>query len=321
MTFHSLYHEVSHPQMVFRVGRICFVQKFFVNSRNNYLLRNASLKSQYIPHRRTIVTNVDWETVGSKKDTSFRKKVVLSLLVLMPAISFSLGFWQIKRLKWKTDLIAEYENRLALPPLILPANLNNEAAMEMQYRRVLAKGRFLHEKEILVGPRTYEGEIGYAVITPFQRENGSRILVNRGWIRKSMANQTKRNPNGLPKETVVIEGLIKKPAGRNYFTPDNDPLKGIYFYVDIPQIAETSQSEPMIIEEIFDPNESFMSWEEFAMEGIPIGRLPRLDIRNNHAQYIATWFGVGIASSIMFILLFRRPTSDKTRKVKQLSKF
>jgi surfeit locus 1 family protein len=44
---------------------------------------------------------------------------------------------------------------------------------ELEYRRFYARGTFLHDQEILMGPRTRgEGSIGYFVITPFRRDNG-----------------------------------------------------------------------------------------------------------------------------------------------------
>ncbi|KAK9464572.1 SURF1 family-domain-containing protein [Lipomyces arxii] len=271
--------------------------------------------------KRTIISTTDWEAVKTKPKFQIRRVTVMSLMLLMPIISFGLGYWQIKRLKWKTDLIAEYENRLILPPLILPPEVNPEVAATMQYRRVIAKGKFLHDKEILVGPRLYEGENGYNVITPLQRENGTTILVNRGWIRKDMADRRKRNPKALPTEATYVEGLIKLPANRNYFTPDNEPEKGLFFFVDVPEFAKMTGSQPVIIEELdtqYTEADTFSTWEVLAMAGIPIGRPPRIDLKNNHAQYIATWFGVCLATSIMFVIMWRAPKTEKANKLKHL---
>ncbi|KAK9366077.1 SURF1 family-domain-containing protein [Lipomyces kononenkoae] len=268
------------------------------------------------------ISHIDWETVKpSKAKWNVRRVVVLSLMFLMPVASFGLGVWQIKRLKWKTDLIAEYENRLILPPLVLPPQVNPEAAANLQYRRVLTKGKFRHDQEVLVGPRVYEGESGYISITPFEREGGSTILVNRGWIRKDMANQRKRLSKALPTDEVFVEGLIKLPAKRNYFTPDNEPGRGLFYFVDVPAFAEMTSAQPVIIEELatkYIEPDVFVSWEVLANAGIPIGRLPKIDLKNNHAQYIATWFGVCIATSIMFVVMARTPKSTTAQKMKHL---
>ncbi|KAK9458943.1 SURF1 family-domain-containing protein, partial [Lipomyces oligophaga] len=260
---------------------------------------------------------VDWEKVQVKKERSFRSSFALSLLILMPVISFGLGVWQVKRLKWKTDLIAEYENRLVLSPLELPLQLDPEIAASMQYRRVVTKGKFRHDKEILVGPRLYEGEGGYHIITPLERENGTTLLINRGWIPTEMADQRKRSAEALPTGTVVVEGLIKSPANRNYFTPDNIPERGEYFWVDVPTFAKMTGAQPFVIEELQTElaSDIFSSWELLASAGVPIGRLPRIDLRNNHIHYIITWFGLCIATSIMLVLLLRQP-STRNMKLK-----
>jgi surfeit locus 1 family protein len=50
-------------------------------------------------------------------------KPTMVLLGIMPIFTFTLGTWQLKRLKWKIDLIDELEEKLQLPPLSLPPNI------------------------------------------------------------------------------------------------------------------------------------------------------------------------------------------------------
>ncbi|KAK9450997.1 SURF1 family-domain-containing protein [Limtongia smithiae] len=271
--------------------------------------------------RQKIDMTTDWEAMKSKEKPTMRRVTILSLLLLMPIISFGLGAWQVKRLKWKTDLIAEYENRLILPPMLLPKEVNPDAAASLQYRRVIAKGRFRYDQEILVGPRTNDGETGYAVITPFENENGSKILVNRGWIKKDMADQHKRAPEALPEGIVYIEGLIKTPPGPNYFTPANEPNRGLFYFIDVQEFARMTDSLPIMVEELgtkYAESDSFISWEVLIDAGIPLGRLPKVDLRNNHSQYIVTWIGLGIATTVMFIIMLRAPKTDKAKKLKHI---
>lgn len=102
----------------------------------------------------------------------------------------------------------------------------------------------------------YEGEEGYIVITPLQRstaEPGSSgsentVLINRGWISKKLKDQKDR-PEGLPQGEVVVEGLIRDPVKKNYFTPDNRPDKGEFYFPDIEQMAQLTGSQPVLIEE------------------------------------------------------------------------
>ena len=101
---------------------------------------------------------------------------------------------------------------------------------------------------MLIGPRLYEGEDGFMVVTPLERGNGeSTVLVNRGWIPKKLANQKDR-PEGLPKGEVMIEGLLREPWQKNTFTPANDPKAGKFYFPDIEQMAELTGAQPIWIE-------------------------------------------------------------------------
>ena len=48
---------------------------------------------------------------------------MLMLLVAMPITAFSLGTWQVYRLKWKEELIKRYTDNLREPEIILPSQL------------------------------------------------------------------------------------------------------------------------------------------------------------------------------------------------------
>lgn len=80
---------------------------------------------------------------------------------------------------------------------------------EYEYRKVYAKGHYRHDEEILLGPRTRgDGNAGYFVITPFERDNGTTILVKRGWISPDKKDQ-KLRPESLETGEVEVIGLIR----------------------------------------------------------------------------------------------------------------
>lgn len=47
----------------------------------------------------------------------------MMLIGVMPVFTFALGTWQLKRLKWKINLIDELEEKLQLQPLSLPPHI------------------------------------------------------------------------------------------------------------------------------------------------------------------------------------------------------
>lgn len=180
---------------------------------------------------------------------------------------------------------------------------------DFDHRRVLATGRLRHDQEMLVGPRMRDGQEGYVVVTPLERDGRqSTLLVNRGWISKKLADKKDR-VLGLPQGVVMIEGLLREPWKKNMFTPDNKPEEGKFYFPDIEQMAELTGSQPVWIEEtmskLFGDHCGFIyrvgsnyyiskvpdmiqAYDREA-KGIPIGREPAVNLRNNHGQYIVTW--------------------------------
>ncbi|KAG6053921.1 hypothetical protein E4U17_001314 [Claviceps sp. LM77 group G4] len=240
------------------------------------------------------------------------------ILALIPITAFALGTWQVKRLGWKSELIAKYEDRLIRDPLPLPPTIDPSAVKDFDYRRVLATGRFRHDQEMLLGPRIRDGKDGYIVITPLERENGSKILVSRGWIDKKHASQASR-PDGLPGGLVTVEGLLREPLKKNMFTPDNRPDKMEFYFPDVKEMAEVTGSSPVWVEAITEPE--FTKMMDFQARGIPYGRVAEVTLRNNHAQYIFTWYGLSFATTIMLFMVLKKPPSGIVRRVQATNNF
>ena len=49
----------------------------------------------------------------------------MAVVGIIPFFTFALGTWQMKRLKWKIDLIDELEEKLQLPPLKFPSKIKS----------------------------------------------------------------------------------------------------------------------------------------------------------------------------------------------------
>jgi len=48
----------------------------------------------------------------------------------------------------------------------------DQDVQELDHRTVLVRGRFRHDQEMLIGPRMRDGEQGYHIVTPMERDNG-----------------------------------------------------------------------------------------------------------------------------------------------------
>ena len=237
------------------------------------------------------------------------------VLAAIPITAFLLGTWQVQRLGWKTDLIARFEDRLVQPPLPLPPTVDPTVIHEFDYRRVYATGRYRHDQEMLIGPRLRDGADGYLVITPLERDGGTKILVNRGWIAKEKRNSPERRQHGQPSGEVSVQGLLREPWTKNYFTPDNNPEKGEWYFPDVEAMAKASGSTPVWIEATMQPD-LYVAWDREG-KGIPIGRPAEVNLRNNHTQYIFTWYSLSLATTIMFWMVVKRPPRGGSARVRR----
>ncbi|KAI0011403.1 SURF1-domain-containing protein [Xylariaceae sp. FL0662B] len=240
----------------------------------------------------------------------------LIILAIIPVTAFVLGTWQVKRLAWKTDLIAKFEDRLVREPLPLPPRVDPDAVHDFDFRRVWARGRYRHDQEMLIGPRVRDGEQGFMVVTPLERPGhgpGSTVLVNRGWINKNLRRQEDRQ-EGLPRDEVLVEGLLREPWKKNMFTPENRPDLNEFYFPDVKQMAALTGSQPIWVEQTMEPG--LLQTIDMETKGIPIGRPAEVNLRNNHAQYIFTWYGLAVATSIMFYMVVKKPPTDVARRVR-----
>ena len=106
---------------------------------------------------------------------------------------------------------------------------------------------------MLLSPRVREGVHGVHVVTPLIRENGSTILVDRGFISREFVSSIDSNPH---EGEVEVLGMLRTSQARNRFTPDNKPSEGLWYWTDVEEMAESAGGEqanvqPVFVEQIF----------------------------------------------------------------------
>ena len=87
------------------------------------VLRLRCLAQHKPRHARFIqLGKADVPTVYKPRRDSWINPTIL-LVGFMPFFTFALGTWQLQRLQWKVALIDELEEKLQLPPLLLPPKI------------------------------------------------------------------------------------------------------------------------------------------------------------------------------------------------------
>ena len=173
--------------------------------------------------------------------------------------TFGLGVWQTQRYFEKTELVAQREQALGQPPQLTLPNFakeedafTNGGSSSSTFRRIQLNGRYIYNKECLVGPRgpppgalpnkpgysaggMSRAPQGYFVVTPFQvvvSENaknqqstsrssshktlgkeGPIVWINRGWIPRYLIYNDKQQPL-IQEQQQPQQTSSPRPPGR-----------------------------------------------------------------------------------------------------------
>lgn len=210
--------------------------------------------------------------------------VVIMMTVILTGLLLALGTWQVKRLSWKLDLIQQVEERAHAAPVDAPApsqwaSLTNPA--DYEYRRVRLAGIFRHQDEVQVYTVSDLGP-GYWVLTPLQRDDGSLVIVNRGFVPSDKRDPSTRLEGELPTRVEIV-GLMRAPETGGLFLRTNDPQNNRWYSRSIAQIADAKSLgavAPFYVDADATPNPG----------GLPIGGKTMLVFPNNHLSYAITWY-------------------------------
>ncbi|XP_070706805.1 surfeit locus protein 1 [Pempheris klunzingeri] len=240
---------------------------------------------------------------AEKEEESFLKW----LLLLIPVTSFGLGTWQVNRRRWKLQLIDELRRLTTAEPIPLPVDPHELKSLE--YRRVRVRGRYDHSQELYILPRSpvdpekeareagrlsSSGETGANVVTPLHcADLGITILVNRGYVpRQKIRPETRMK--GQVEDEVEVVGVVRLGEVRKPFVPNNDVERNRWHYRDLEAMSRVTGTEPIFIDADFGST----------IPGGPIGGQTRVTLRNEHMQYIITWYGLCAATSYMWFAKF-----------------
>ncbi|KAJ3187121.1 Surfeit locus protein 1 [Gaertneriomyces sp. JEL0708] len=144
--------------------------------------------------------------------------------------------------------------------------------------------------------------IGYYVITPFKLEDGSVILVNRGWIPRQLEGESRRADQ--IEGVVTIEGVLRNGEEARIGLPANRPGEAPWIWLDVAGMSKHSGADPIFIEMMSDSDINRGS----ATGDYPATRRLFTNFSNNHLSYAITWYGLCIFSTVVLWRSQRRHT-------------
>lgn len=213
----------------------------------------------------------------------------LGLIVLsftLCVLFTALGVWQVARLAWKLDLIAQVETRIHTPAVPAPglSEWPQITAARDQYRVVAVRGHFLHDRETRTQAVTNLGP-GTWLMTPLVTEDGPIVLINRGFIpaRSDAAPEpTPQRPEGV----ISLSGLLRITEPGGGFLRANDPAADRWTSRDVAAIARARDLPQPVAPYFIDAGAASPPGEW------PRGGLTVVRFSNNHLVYALTWFGL-----------------------------
>jgi surfeit locus 1 family protein len=201
-----------------------------------------------------------------------------------------LGAWQVQRLTMKQEIIDRIDARVLADPVDLPANPD---LVGDKYLAVKVSGTMLPgEVNVLVSLKSFGP--GYRVIAPFELSDGRRIMVDRGFITTEQKNAERQTGE------MQITGNLHWPIEIDSFTPAPEKAGNIWFARDVPDMADTLKTEPVLL--------VARTRNDPTVTPTPVDSA---NIPNNHLNYAITWFSLALVwagMTVYFLWRNRAPT-------------
>lgn len=138
--------------------------------------------------------------------------LLTSAALLVAALTFSLGQWQMSRAAQKQALMLAIEgqgNESMLNAVDLATFKNLQEAV---HRRATFKGVWRADHTVFLDNRQMNGKTGLVVVTPLVLDSsGQVILVQRGWVMRNFEDRAKLPDIQTPSGTVTVHGRIAPP--------------------------------------------------------------------------------------------------------------
>jgi surfeit locus 1 family protein len=235
--------------------------------------------------------------------------LVLALVIVL----VNLGFWQLHRLDQKRDFNALVESRTDLPaePVddVLPASAGFADADAVVYRTVTAEGTYVPDEEVIVRSRTYQSESGAWLLTPLRLDDGTAVLVNRGWVPVQAG--IERKPEWAPPPgTVRVEGLLVATQVRGRFgavDPEGERLETV-------ARADVARLQQQVDEDLIPAVLQLDTQEPGQPGDFPVAIGPPELSEGPHLNYAGQWFIFATIAAVGYPLMLRRIAHSRAKE-------
>jgi cytochrome oxidase assembly protein ShyY1 len=225
------------------------------------------------------------------------------LILIVVAVTVRLGFWQRDRAHQKEALEArmtQFENAPAQTIGTQPVALK-----DIEFHRVRATGTFVPERVVYLDNRPYNDQPGFYVVMPLKLADGRYVLVNRGWLPRSMQDRTAIAPYATPKGEVQVEGIARADASRAFELGQGGSAAHQAFRQNLDVASYATETglplQPFVIQQTNDTRDGLVrDWP-----------VPTMGVERNYG-YMFQWWGMA-AAALGFGLYAARRAAKKPR--------
>ena len=226
-------------------------------------------------------------------------RILAACATLVFLVLLGLGGWQIWRMQWKRELIAQVQARVHAPAVPAPgrAHWPSVTAQADAYRHVSVRGIFLEERTVRVQALTVLGS-GFWLITPLRADNGDIVLINRGYVPSGQGKQPGQVRPG--NEPITITGLLRMSEPDGAFLRRNDATGERWYSRDVAAIT-AARHLGLIAPYFIDADAKQGNTADNAAPDDPVGGLTVIAFADNHLVYALTWFAMALMMAVGFI--------------------
>lgn len=202
----------------------------------------------------------------------------------------TLGYWQLGRAEAKEALLAGIDRAQAMAPRPIEQVLAE--ATEPAFSAVIVTAEAEGDRQVLLDNQLREGRPGVRAYVPLRRPDGSRVLLDGGWLAWPLRSE--------PPPTAALEspdgpftGILLPPPGGGIglggASAEGWPL--LVTRIEADALAERLGGPllPYVLEPLDSPR----------AESVRAGMLPP----ERHRGYAVQWFGLATAVLVIYLTL------------------
>ncbi len=211
----------------------------------------------------------------------------LTVLFALPVL-LMLGTWQVKRLEWKSELIASMEARSTAPPTALPSNTALEPTLD--YRHVEVQATLQSEPALRFGLTRLQGAPAHNVLQLATLADGRHLVVDRG----AVSADTALPPT--PEGERTLDGYVRWIGDdeRQWPVPPNEPDANRWYWYDRAALEDVFGVQLLPVVLVLAPTSTSLQ------PAAPVPQPLAIDLPNNHLGYAITWYGLAVSLVVIY---------------------